>query len=120
MEGLGGGNGGGVMKEVEERGLHPRRCIWARYHFVWQFRPRNGQSRSLSSGFNIGTRSLVLKILSIERAKGVCHGQDDILAFRLPQHLLSPLLLLASNLSRDRFNRPAGTGYFPHDSRHFV
>ena len=23
-------------------------------------------------------------------------------------------------LSQDRFNRPAGTGYFPHDSRHFV
>ena len=31
-----------------------------------------------------------------------------------------PFLLLASNLNRDPFNRPAGTGYFPHDSRHFV
>jgi hypothetical protein len=28
--------------------------------------------------------------------------------------------MLASNLSRDPFNRPAGTGLFPHDSRHFV
>ena len=28
--------------------------------------------------------------------------------------------LLASNLSRNRFNRPAGRNNFPHDSRHFV
>jgi hypothetical protein len=28
--------------------------------------------------------------------------------------------VLASNLSRDPFNRPAGVGYFPHASRHFV
>ena len=36
--------------------------------------------------------------------------------------MLIPLtfLRLASNLNRDPFNRPAGTGYFPHDSRHFV
>jgi hypothetical protein len=29
-------------------------------------------------------------------------------------------LLLASHLSQDPFNRPAGTGLFSHDSRHFV
>jgi hypothetical protein len=28
--------------------------------------------------------------------------------------------MLASNQNRDPFNRPAGTGYFPHESRHFV
>ncbi len=28
--------------------------------------------------------------------------------------------MLASKLSRDSFSRPAGTDYFPHDSRHFV
>src|SRR5260370_4727632 len=54
--------------------------------------------------------------MNFERAKGVCPGQDDILAFRLPPHVLSTLLWIVSNLSRDRFNR--GRGYFPHDSRH--
>jgi hypothetical protein len=36
--------------------------------------------------------------------------------------MLIPLsfLLLASNLNQDPFNRPTGTGLFPHDSRHFV
>ena len=43
-----------------------------------------------------------------------------ILAFRVPQQVVPTLLRLASNLSHDPFNRPAGTGYFPHDSRHFV
>jgi hypothetical protein len=28
--------------------------------------------------------------------------------------------MLASNQNRDPFNRPAGTGYFSHESRHFV
>ena len=45
---------------------------------------------------------------------------DDILAFRILKHCFTTFLSLASNLSRDRFNRPAGTGYFPHDSRHIV
>jgi hypothetical protein len=50
--------------------------------------------------------------MNIERAKGVCHGQNYILAYRRPQHVVSTLFYLGSNLSRDRFNRPAGTGLF--------
>jgi hypothetical protein len=34
--------------------------------------------------------------------------------------VFATFLTIASNLSQDRFNRPAGTGYFPYDSRHFV
>jgi hypothetical protein len=36
------------------------------------------------------------------------------------EHILFTFLLLAPNLSRDPFNRPAGTGLFSDESRHFV
>ena len=46
---------------------------------------------------------------------------DYVLVLRALIHVFYAFLPLASNLNRDRFNRPAGTrGYIPHDSRHFV
>jgi hypothetical protein len=34
--------------------------------------------------------------------------------------VFATFLTIASHLSQDRFNRPAGTGYFPDNPRHFV
>ena len=62
------------------------RNIWLHFGF------RRGQSRSLSSGFDIGTLFGAENTMNIERAKGVCHGQDYILAFRPKTTVLSTLL----------------------------
>src|ERR1700722_10887484 len=46
---------------------------------------------------------------------------EQATARRMPRPLQKrQVLLLKVRVRWDRFNRPAGTGYFPHDSRHFV
>jgi hypothetical protein len=50
--------------------------------------------------------------------RDICPRNRVHAALETPGILLKGML--TSNLSRDPFNRPAGTGLFPHDSRHFV
>jgi hypothetical protein len=50
--------------------------------------------------------------------RGICPRNRVHAALETPGTLSKGML--ASNLSRDPFNRPAGTRLFPYDSRHFV
>ena len=48
-------------------------------------------------------------------------GSWETLTLKAPQpYCQLKLLIFGIYRSRDPFNRPAETGYFPHDSRHFV
>jgi hypothetical protein len=82
-------------------------------------RARRSRAPVGSPGLGLGFQPINAKII-VRRLDGrmafVPEGQVDSSQARSAW----VLLLLASDLSRDRFNRPAGTGYFPHDSRHFV
>src|SRR5271166_3365371 len=57
---------------------------------------------------------------SVPESKRCWPWEDYILASRIIKHIVITFFSLAPNLGRNRFNRLAGTGYFPHDSRHFV
>ena len=60
------------------------------------------------------------KTMNIERAKGTGHGGTIFRKLPTLKRVCFTFLLLAPYLSQDRFNRPAGTGLVPHDSRHFA